>query len=197
MFTGLVEATGTVDAVERDSRGLELVIRAPLANLQVGESIAVDGACLTVTAAGSGTFRVHVVETSLPRTGFAEYAAGRRVNLERSLRLGDRLGGHLVQGHVDGVGMVERVEDQGDARLLDIRMPPGVAAVTLHLGSIAVDGVSLTVNALPRPDVVQVSVIPHSLAATTLGDRKPGDRIHLEGDMLARWVKQLMAKGTA
>ena len=149
MFTGIVTAIGRVVQAQPDSGGLELVIEAPYDDLTSGESVAVDGACLTVTDRSSGRFGVHVVATSLDRTGFRRYPVGRRVNLERALRVGDRLGGHLVQGHVDGVGLVERVSDRDDARLLDIRAPGEVMAVSVPLGSITVDGVSLTVNAMP------------------------------------------------
>jgi riboflavin synthase len=194
MFTGLIETVGVVERVTRDQSGLAILIRSTFDDLAPGESVAVDGACLSVTERDPGSFRVHVVRTSLDRTCFQAYLAGRRVHLERALRLGDRLGGHLVQGHVDGVGTVERIHQRDDARLIEIRLPPAVADVTIPLGSIAVDGVSLTVNALPAPDIVQVSLIPVTLAHTVLGDRKAGDRVHLEADMLAKWVKQLMRK---
>ena len=194
MFTGLIESIGVVDQLTRTDAGLDLAISARFVDLQLGESIAVDGACLSVTERLEGGFRVHVIRTSLDRTGFQSYLPGRRVNLERALRLGDRLGGHLVQGHVDGMGTVEQVSQREDARLIDIRVPPMIEEVTVPLGSIAVDGVSLTVNALPAGDIVQVSIIPITLAHTTLGDRKVGDRVHLEADMLAKWVRQMMEK---
>jgi len=133
-----------------------------------------------------------VVHTSLDRTAFSDYAAGRRVNLERALRLGDRLGGHLVQGHVDGVGTVDRVADREDARLIDLVLPEDLAALSLPLGSVTVDGVSLTVNARPAASVVQVSLIPFTLQHTTLGERRPGDRVHLEGDTVGKWVRHLL-----
>jgi riboflavin synthase len=197
MFTGLVEAIGIIERARRDENGLNLVIRAPFDDIVLGESIAVDGACLTVTDAREGTFRVQVVRTSQDRTGFADYYEGRRVNLERAVKAGDRLGGHLVQGHVDGIGTIQEVLDQDDIRLMDIRVPEAVARVTIPLGSITVDGVSLTVNALPDKMIVQVSLIPHTLAHTTLGDRKVGERVHLEADVLGKYVKQLLAKDDA
>lgn len=192
MFTGLVTAVGRVRRVHRDPGGLELVIASPFADLAIGESVAVDGACLTVTALEDGAFRVHVVQSSLDRTRFGEAAEGQRVNLERALRLGDRLGGHLVQGHVEGIGRVRAVGRRGDAVLLDLEVPPDVAVISVPLGSITVDGVSLTVNARPAPDMVQISLIPHTLVATTLGDRGPGDRVHLEGDMIGRYVQAIL-----
>ena len=195
MFTGLVEAIGTVERARRDENGLNLVIKSPFADLTLGESIAVDGACLSVTELKEGAFRVQVIRSSQDRTCFEDYYTGRRVNLERALRVGDRLGGHLVQGHVDGIGTIERITDIDDARLVDIKVPASVANVTIVLGSITVDGVSLTVNALPAKETVQVSLIPHTREHTTLGERKAGERVHLEADVLGKFVKQLLVKG--
>jgi len=192
MFTGIVTAVGRVVDLHRDAGGVELAIEAPYDDLVLGESVAVDGACLTVTDRGNGRFAVHVIATSLDRTHIGRYTPSRRVNLERALRMGDRLGGHLVQGHVDGVGVVERVSDRDDARLLDLRVPADVAAVSVPLGSITVDGVSLTVNAIPAVSVIQVSLIPFTLQHTTLGERVPGDEVHLEGDTIGKYVRALM-----
>ena len=192
MFTGLVDAIGSVRAIRVASGGIELDVDAPYADLAGGESVAVDGACLTVERRGSGWFGVHVVRTSLDRTVFGEYAAGRRVNLERALRLGDRLSGHLVQGHVDATAVVERVADREDARLIDLVVPGNLAALLLPLGSITVNGVSLTVNARPSSAAVQVSLIPFTLQHTTLGERRPGDRVHLECDTVGKWVRHLL-----
>ncbi|HEX6644430.1 MAG TPA: riboflavin synthase [Gemmatimonadales bacterium] len=192
MFTGIVTAVGRVQEARPAGAGLDLAIASPYADLDVGESIAVNGACLTVTGTRGGTFDVHVVATTLERTCLGELAAGSDVNLERALRAGDRLGGHLVQGHVDGIGTVESVREHGDARLLDIRVPAAVAEVTVPLGSITVDGVSLTVNALPAPGVVQVSLIPFTFQHTTLGARRAGDRVQLEGDTIGKYVKALV-----
>ncbi|MGH7629385.1 MAG: riboflavin synthase [Gemmatimonadales bacterium] len=192
MFTGLVSAVGVVRAVRPAGGGIELDLDAPYPDLVPGESVAVDGACFTVERHGPGWFGVHVVRTSLDRTAFGDYAPGRRVNLERALRMGDRLGGHLVQGHVDAIGTVERVADREDVRLIDLRVPDDVAAVSPALGSITVDGVSLTVNARPAPSAVQVSLIPFTLQHTTLGDRRPGDRVHLEADAVGKWVRHLL-----
>ena len=194
MFTGLVSAVGTVTSARAAAGGRTLRISAPWRRLALGESVAVDGACLTVTHRLKGSFTVHVVATSLERTGFGNYRAGRRVNLERALRAGDRLGGHLVQGHVDGVGRIRRIARQSDALLLDIAVPRVVAEASVPLGSITVDGVSLTVNALKRPNVVQVSLIPFTLTHTTLGDRRVGDRVHLEGDTIGKYVAACLAR---
>jgi riboflavin synthase len=194
MFTGIVTAVGRVASVHASDGGIDLAIEAPYADLELGESIAVDGACLTVIRVDASGFVAHVVRTSLERTRFGELAAGDPVNLERALRAGDRLCGHLVQGHVDGVGRVEGMREHVDARLLDIRVPPVVAEVTIPLGSVTVDGVSLTVNALPERDLVQVALIPFTLQHTTLGSRRPGHRVHLEGDTIGKYVKALTGR---
>jgi riboflavin synthase len=193
MFTGIVTAVGTVRQATRGKAGLTLRIGAPYRGLRPGESIAVDGACLTVERHGKGWFQVHVVATSIERTLFGEYGRGRRVNLERALKAADRLGGHIVQGHVDGVGEVLSTAPRGDAWLIDIAVPAALARVTVPLGSITVAGVSLTVNALPRPGVVQVSLIPFTFQHTTLGSLGPGDSVHLEADTIGKYVDALLA----
>jgi riboflavin synthase len=192
MFTGIITEIGSARATRAADGGLELSIACSWSDLVLGESIAVDGACLTVASLGDGAFDVHVVRTSLDRTRFGDLRIGDRVNLERAVRVGDRLGGHLVQGHVDGVGTVLRVEQREDARLLDLRVPDTVAQVSVPLGSITVDGVSLTVNAMPDPATVQISLIPFTLEHTTLGDRSPGDRVHLEADTIGKYVQALL-----
>jgi riboflavin synthase len=192
MFTGIVTDIGTVRDATPSQGGLGLTIACSYPDLAEGESVAVDGACLTVAAVVPGGFTAHVIRTSLERTRFEELRSGSRVNLERALRVGDRLGGHLVQGHVDGVGKVTAVGSRADARLLDLEVPPEIARHTVPLGSITVDGVSLTVNALPAPGTVQISLIPFTLEHTTLADRRPGDRVHLESDTIAKYVASLM-----
>ena len=194
MFTGIITEIGTLLEARPSEGGRELDIACSWTDLVAGESIAVDGACLTVARLGKGTFGVHVVRTSLDRTRFADMRPGDRVNLERALRLGDRLGGHLVQGHVDGVGTVLRVATREDARLLDLQVPAEVARVSVPLGSITVDGVSLTVNAVPDPGTIQISLIPFTLEHTTLGDRRPGDRVHLEADTIGKYVQALFER---
>ncbi len=194
MFTGIVTALGTVRRARRTARGLEVTVEHPYRRrFAIGESVAVDGACLTVVKAARGTFVVEAVTMTRSRTTFGDYRAGRRVNLERSLKLGDLLGGHLVSGHVDGVGTVARRKELGDSVLLDIRVPPLVAALSVVHGSIAVDGVSMTVNDLPRPGVVQISVIPHTREVTTLGRANVGSRVHLEADLIGKFVSHLLA----
>jgi riboflavin synthase len=192
MFTGIITAVGTVQHSNQTDGGLELTIAAPFTDLELGESIAVDGACLTVQAIQPGGFTVHVVPTTAERTCLSVYGKGRRVNLERALRLGDRLGGHLVQGHVDGVGRVVDVIQGQDVRLIDVKVPDEVARISLPLGSITVDGVSLTVNAIPASGVIQISLIPFTLQHTTLGERRVGDRVHLEGDTIGKYLAAFM-----
>lgn len=190
MFTGIVDAVGKIDAV-RVNNGVELHVTASYKGVKKGESIAVNGACLTVERVVRGGFTVHAVATTLERTLIGEWRKGRSVNLERALRAGDRLGGHFVQGHVDGVGTVEGVAEIGDAMLVDIRVPPDVAETTVLHGAITVDGVSLTVNALADDGIVQVSLVPFTRDHTTLGALASGDRVQVEADVLGKYVRQL------
>lgn len=201
MFTGLIERVGRIGAVEPAGDGVQLVVHAPelAAQLAIGESVALDGVCQTVTAAASDSFRVQAVATTLGRTTLGGWTPGRRINLERALALGARLGGHLVQGHVDGVGRVRSVAPRDDHTLIDFAVPAEVAEVTVLHGSIALNGVSLTVNALPAPQTVQVSIIPHTWAHTALDSLTPGDDVNVEGDMIGKYVRRLLgaAKGGA
>ncbi len=190
MFTGIVDAVGRIDAV-RVNNGVELRVKASYKGVKKGESIAVNGACLTVEKVVKGAFTVHAVETTLGRTLIREWQKGRAVNLERALRAGDRFGGHFVQGHVDGVGTVEGVAEVDDAMLVDIRVPPEVAETTVLHGAVTVDGVSLTVNALAEDRIVQVSLVPFTREHTTLGKLASGDRVHVEADVLGKYVRQL------
>lgn len=197
MFTGIVSAVGRVESVSQNGEsgtgdaGRVLRIRAPYRGLKKGESIAVNGACLTVARVVKGGFTVHAVQTTIGRTLIREWQKGRSVNLERAVRATDLMGGHIVQGHVDGVATVARVRDAGDARLLDVAVPADVAAVTILHGAITIDGVSLTVNAVPRPGVVQVALVPFTREHTTLGKVAAGDRVHVEADVLGKYVRQL------
>ena len=190
MFTGIVSAVGRVAQATRNG-GLALRIDAPLRGLRRGESVAVNGACLTVERVLARGFTVHVIDTTLERTLIGEYAVGRRVNLERAIRGLDRLGGHFVLGHVDGVARIEAAGVAGDARLYDLRVPASVRVLAIPHSSIAVDGVSLTINALPESGAVQIALIPFTLAHTTLGALGVGDRVHVEGDVLGKYVSAL------
>ena len=196
MFTGIVSAVGRVAKAARNGGGVHLSIRAPYKGLRRGESIAVNGACLTVESVVRGGFTAHAVETTLDRTLMGEWVAGRPVNLERAVRAIDRLGGHLVQGHVDGVAGVTRVTKQGDTVLVDLDVPPDVLEVSILHGSLTVDGVSLTVNALLDRGSVQISLVPFTRAHTTLGALRPGDRVHVEGDVLGKYVRRLCRSET-
>ena len=197
MFTGIVSAIGTIESVSSNGgrgtgeAGRVLRIRAPYRGVKKGESIAVNGACLTVEKVTKGAFTVHAIQTTLGRTLIGEWQKGSDVNLERAVRAADLMGGHIVQGHVDGVATVERVTQHGDALLADIRVPADVAETTILHGAITVDGVSLTVNALPGPGMVRVSLVPFTREQTTLGRLKQGDRVHVEADVLGKYVRQL------
>jgi len=190
MFTGIVDAVGRLESVKLNN-GVELRVKASYKGVKKGESIAVNGACLTVERVVKGGFTVHAVQTTLGRTLIGEWQKGRAVNLERALKAGDRLGGHFVQGHVDGVGEVVQVAEADDALLLDIRVPHEVEETTVLHGAITVDGVSLTVNTLPGAGVVQVSLVPFTREHTTLGRLEQGDRVHVEADVLGKYVRQL------
>lgn len=194
MFTGLVTAVGRVVRAERaQDGGLDLDLAAPYRGVTLGESIAVDGACLTVARLRRGGFGVDVVTTTLRRTTFGSRRVGDRVNLERALRVGERLGGHLVQGHVDGIARVVGSRRVGDAMVVDLVVPRAVARVSVPLGSITVGGVSLTVNAMPRVGVVQVSMVPFTREHTTLGSLRRGDRVHVESDTIGKYLEALLA----
>ena len=195
MFSGIVEAVGRIAGAEPADNGRRFRIEAPFASeLALGDSVAVEGVCLTATELGDGWFDVEAIATTLSRTTLGGLEVGSRVNLERALALGDRLGGHMVQGHVDGVGEVVAVEREGEHVLLDVRLPEVVGEVTVLHGSIAMSGVSLTVNAMPAADVAQVALIPYTWDHTTLRDLRPGAGVNLEGDMLGRFVVDYLKK---
>ncbi len=205
MFTGIVEEVGCVRSVEPLATGRRFAIEAvsSLEGLRPGDSVAIDGVCTTVVALAQGdpgdpgAFEIEAIGTTLARTTLGEFAPGRRVNLERSLRLGDRLGGHLVQGHVDAVGRVTAFAREGEHVLLDVALPEVVAEVTVLHGSIAINGVSLTVNRLLPNDVAQVALIPYTWEHTDLSELRVGDAVNLEGDMLGRFVASLVKRGVA
>jgi riboflavin synthase len=193
MFTGLITDVGTIDRVQSTDAGREFRIRTSYRDLTAGESIAVGGACLTVREFGDGWFTVAAVLTTLGRTTLADWEAGRRVNLERALAAGDRLGGHMVQGHVDAVGEITAVERVADALLIDVIIPPQLAPLVVLHGSVAVDGVSLTVNAIPNEHTIQLSLIDFTLKATTLGALRVGHRVQIEADVIGKYVQRLVA----
>jgi len=191
MFTGLVAGTGAVESLDRDGDGVRLRVRTELAGeLAPGDSIAVNGVCLTALDPNGQGFSADVMEETLRRSSLGPLAKGDEVNLELPLRAGDRLGGHMVQGHVDGTGSVEAVSDDGFARVVRIGAPPALLRYVVDKGSIAVDGVSLTVSAVDG-DGFEVSLIPETLERTTLGAAEPGRVVNLEVDVLAKYVEKL------
>jgi riboflavin synthase len=194
MFTGIVEEVGRIAMVAPMGNGRVFRIEAAtiLPGLALGDSVAVDGACHTVTALHPDGFEVQSVATTLGRTTFGGFQPGRRVNLERAMSLAQRLGGHLVQAHVDGVGEVLSVRPRDELVLIDFSLPDEVAPVTVLHGSITLNGVSLTVNALPAPGVAQVSIIPFTWSHTAMPDLAPGDGVNLEGDMIGKYVRRLL-----
>lgn len=194
MFTGIIEEVGLVSSVQPAGNGVVFGIeaRSVLEALVEGDSVSIDGVCQTVTARTADGFTVQAVATTLGRTTLGEYRPGRRVNLERALPLGGRLGGHLVQGHVDGVGRVLVVRPQRELVLMDFTLPPEVAEVTVLHGSIALNGVSLTVNDLAEPGIAQVSIIPFTRDHTALSDLQEGDAVNLEGDLIGKYVRHLL-----
>jgi riboflavin synthase len=194
MFTGLVEALGTVRRLESDGDGCLLHLAEPALapQLSLGESVAVNGACLTVVGRDADTFRFQVGPETLRRTNLGELRPGDRVNLERALRVGDRLGGHLVQGHIDGLGRIASRQRQGDWELVWFRCPAELAAQMVSKGSVAVDGVSLTLVDVTG-DGFSVALIPHTLANTTLGFKAEGATVNLETDLLAKYVWKCLA----
>jgi riboflavin synthase len=192
MFTGLIEDVGTVTTVERVPKGMRLSVRTRLSGLSHGASIAVDGACLTAVELSGDRFSADVSAETLDKTTLGERRAGDKVNLERPMALGDRLGGHLVLGHVDGVGEIVRRESVGEGMLVELRLPAGLAPLVVAKGSVALDGISLTVNALIDPDRISLFLIPETLRATTWGIKEVGAKVNVEADILGKHVARLM-----
>jgi riboflavin synthase len=191
VFTGLVADLGTVEAVDATADGVRLAIRTSLVGeIGLGDSVAVNGVCLTATTVADGAFTADVMNESLRRSSLAEVSAGSTVNLELPLRAHDWLGGHFVQGHVDGVATVRDVREDGFARVVTFDTPPELLRYIVEKGSIAVDGVSLTVSAVDDASF-SVSLIPETLERTTLGAAAPGRPVNLEVDVLAKYVEKL------
>ncbi len=193
VFTGIIQDVGRIAAIRREGDQAHMRIETGLdmADWRAGDSVAVDGCCLTLTTMDAAVFEVVLSPETLARTVFGDARIGRRVNLEPALRLGDALGGHLLSGHVDGVGTVADSSETGEHRRLDFNLPPELAPYVAWKGSVAVNGVSLTVNAVRR-DGFEVNLIPHTLAHTNLGDLRRGDRVNIETDLLARYVERLL-----
>ncbi|KJL20714.1 Riboflavin synthase [Microbacterium azadirachtae] len=199
MFTGIIEEIGEITAITPEGDGWRLTVRAPRAASDAvhGESIAVSGVCLTVVASTAETFDADVMKQTLDVAAIGGATVGTRVNIEKAMPVGARLGGHIVQGHVDGVGEVLEVRPGAQWSVLRISLPGDLAPLVVDKGSISVDGTSLTVSAVSAPAAdaawFEVSLIPETLAATTLGTRAVGDRVNLETDILARHVERLLA----
>ncbi|HYM58816.1 MAG TPA: riboflavin synthase [Solirubrobacteraceae bacterium] len=192
MFTGLVQDLGTVSAVEATPDGVRLVVASALTGeLSEGDSVAVNGVCLTATAVGDGRFSADVMQETLRRCTLAEVSQGARVNLELPLRAADRLGGHVVQGHADGVGTVREVREDGFARVVTIEAPAVLLRYVVEKGSIAVDGISLTVAGVTER-TLEVALIPETLERTNLGAVRTGTPVNLEVDVLAKYVEKLV-----
>jgi len=200
MFTGIVQELGEVAAIERHGDAARLTIRGSTQDAGLGESIAVNGVCLTVTEILDGTFTADVMAETLDRSGLGALTEGAPVNLERSVRLSDRLGGHLVQGHVDATGTVISRTPAEHWDQVRISLPPAISRYVVEKGSIAVDGISLTVSALSPPGApegpqswFEVCLIPETLKRTTLGTRQPGEVVNLEVDVIAKYVERLLS----
>jgi riboflavin synthase len=193
VFTGIVREVGLVVAVDGGGDGVRLVVEAPAtaAGTAVGDSVSVDGCCLTAVEVGGGRLAFDAVPETLARTALARLVAGAAVNVEPALRAGEPLGGHYVQGHVDGVGSVRAAEAEGDGRRVWFDVPPDLLRHVVEKGSIAVDGTSLTVAAVDA-DGFAVALVPHTLSATTLGRLAPGDAVNVETDVLAKYVERLL-----
>ncbi|HEX6205943.1 MAG TPA: riboflavin synthase [Solirubrobacterales bacterium] len=193
MFTGLIEDLGTVENVERAGDGARLRVSSPLADeLALGDSIAVNGCCLTATAVEDGAFETEAMNQTLTVTALSQIEEGTKVNLELAMKAGDRLGGHIVQGHVDGVGTVASVEDDGFARRVRISLPTQLLRYVVDKGSITLSGVSLTVAELGET-WAEVSLIPETLERTNLGELQAGSQINVECDIVAKYVERLVA----
>ena len=193
MFTGLIDRTGEIRQLQATASGLELTIvpKSPYAALELGESIAVNGMCLTVTKITDDGFRADVSRESIHRSTSADLTVGALVNLERAMAMGDRFGGHIVSGHIDGTGEIARITPDGDVRLFEIDIGDRLARWVVEKGSIAIDGISLTVAKADAASVT-IAVIPHSLAATTLYRASVGQEVNVECDMLARYVEKML-----
>lgn len=195
MFTGLIEDLGTMRQLRRESDKVQLTVatRIPMAELVLGESIAVNGICLTVVAFSGGTFTADVSPESMACTTLGELGSGDPVNLERALRMGDRLGGHLVSGHVDGVAVLLEKSQDGNAVRLRFRMAAELNRFVVEKGSITIDGISLTVNQVSE-ETFSVAIIPQTLAATNLHHRQPGSRVNIETDIIGKYVARLLGQ---
>ena len=194
MFTGIIEEIGVVRGIKHGSDSAQLLIEAAkvLEDSRIGDSIAVNGVCLTVVSFRHGLFTADVMSETLEKSNLGMLRSGDKVNLERALRLGDRLGGHLVSGHIDGVGTITRLAKKDIATLVTVSAPPEVMRYVIKKGSVAIDGTSLTIVDV-ESGAFQVSLIPHTAKATVLGQKKEGDTVNLEADIIGKYVEKLIA----
>ena len=193
MFSGIIETTGAITKIDTIAEGVRLTLQTSIPGQEVsmGESICINGTCLTVTVIGEGELSFDVSAESLRRTNLGDLHIGDNVNLERSLRLDDRLSGHLVFGHVDGVGQVQSIQPEGDSFLYTFVIPTALSRYVVEKGSVAVDGISLTVFDC-KPTEFTCAIIPHTHEVTTLHRRKPGDRVNIEGDMQGKYIEKFV-----
>ena len=193
MFTGIIESFGTIKKIEAAGEGRVLSIGCDLdlSQSKIGDSIAVNGACLTAVRLGNHEFCVDMAPETVERTTFSKMGPGSRVNIERALRLSDRIDGHLVSGHIDGTGTICAIQKKSNAIILDVAVSEHLAADMIEKGSVAIDGISLTINRLD-PDIFEVSIIPHTAQITTIGLKKQGDAVNIETDMIGKYVKKIM-----
>ncbi|MBA3013038.1 MAG: riboflavin synthase [Proteobacteria bacterium] len=196
MFTGIIESFGTIKRIESNGEGkiLHIGCDLDLSQSKIGDSIAVNGACLTAVQLGRYEFKVDMAPETVARTTFKQMAPGKRVNIERALKLSDRIDGHLVSGHIDGTGIVTSVKKSSNAVIIIVSVAPLLAADMIEKGSVAIDGISLTINACSASDF-QVSVIPHTARITTIGLKQVGDAVNIETDMLGKYVRKILMGG--
>jgi len=194
LFTGIIESLGTIRRMETHGEGKILVIACDLdfSGTGIGDSIAVNGACLTAVSLGKGQFKVDMAPETVSRTTFDSIGPGARVNIERALKLSDRIDGHLVSGHIDGTGMISKIETRSNAIIYDIQVPENLADEMIEKGSVAIDGISLTINQC-WDNGFSVSIIPHTAKITTIGFKTVGDRVNIETDMLGKYVKKFLS----
>jgi riboflavin synthase len=202
MFTGIIESFGTIKAIGSRGEGKVLQINCDLdlSETRIGDSIAVNGACLTATGVDKQSFKVDMAPETVQRTTFKHLNVGSRVNIERALKLSDRIDGHLVSGHIDGTGTIASIERKSNALILKIKVPTELGEEMIEKGSVAVEGISLTINQIldsGSDKEFQISIIPHTAAITTIGLKRPGDEVNIETDMIGKYIKQILIKGSA
>ncbi len=196
MFTGIIESFGTIKRIESSGEGKVLLIGCDLdlSQSKIGDSIAVNGACLTAVSLGTHEFKVDMAPETVSRTTFKKMGPGTRVNIERALKLSDRIDGHLVSGHIDGTGTIASIQNKSNAVILDVTVPENLAADMIEKGSVAIEGISLTINRCWDTGF-SVSIIPHTAKITTIGYKNVGDEVNIETDMLGKYVRQFLTKG--